>query len=734
MRSVRLRSLAGFLVLFLLVMGVRCKDEQQVAEETKSPAVKPHDPKMKETTVDVFPGMNGPNTYTAEELSGRILWNLWTGDNAGFWNHLSQNGFGTSDLLKTIDSRQRSTRFARIGVMNQPGFQASMTPDQYGLFLDKPKPGDPDGEIDKNIDYYTYGRSSGVVGLRIYDNPAFTGAAKDKWMARIGPDGANSDYYNDPSYYNDKNLVRPYMVGMTCAFCHVGPDPVRPPANPEEPKWENLNDYIGAQYLSVAAVFGNGMGGDSFVWQLLNSNPRGTLDTSFISTDYLNNPGTMNAVFAIPQRVSRAEPEKVTGGALALLNVKDPVTTPRVLKDGSDSVGFEAALSRVHLNIGEDWKEWITHFNLLIGGKKQTPYSVAKAQATSPYWNWSEERSPNLAKYFIKTAKPLLLKDAPGGGAYLSSDQTVLNRGKIVFAQNCARCHSSKQPPTGTDPASAAGTAWFEQQVQSDPNFFTDNFLGDERRHPVDVIGTNATRAAGSNAIRGHIWDNFSSETYKTLPQIKPIKLTNPFDDSTFDFQMPGGGRGYYRPPSLISVWATAPYLHNNMVGIHNNDPSVAGRMAAFNDGIQKMLWPEKRLGKGSIWRTTQKSYILVPVSYIPDVLRHLVRDPELVDANGNLKVGPIPKGTPVNLLSNVNLEANVVDLARLLIDIAKALVVIDKLRLSDAAATAKLKELVPQLMKVNTCPDFIEDKGHLFGTGLPDSDKRALIELLKTF
>ena len=30
-------------------------------------------------------------------------------------------------------------------------------------------------------------------------------------------------------------------------------------------------------------------------------------------------------------------------------------------------------------------------------------------------------------------------------------------------------------------------------------------------------------------------------------------------------------------------------------------------------------------------------------------------------------------------------------------------------------------------------CPDLIEDRGHEFGTRLPDADKRALIEFLKT-
>ena len=685
-------------VALFLALALSCTHEEQ-------PVPKPAPPRFQEVTVDPFPGMDGPGLQlTAAELQGRIVWNLWSGDNAGFWNHLSQNGFGTTDLLKTIDSRRRATRFQTMGLINQPGFQAAAQADRYGLWIDVPKPGDPDGAIDAKIDEATYGRSSGVVGLRIFPNPDFDAVAAKKWNA--------SRYYSDPRYYNDRNLVRPYRVGMTCAFCHVSFDPVRPPANVAEPRWENLNDYIGAQYFRVAEVFGNGMGEESFVWQLLHSNEPGTLDTSFIATDYLNNPGTMNAIFNVPQRVKRAQPEQVAGGALALRGIRNPVTTPRVLKEGADSVGFNAALSRVYVNIGTDWQEWTGNFNPLIGGKKQTPFSVAKAQKNSPHWNWSEERAPALAAYFIKVAKPVLLKDAPGGAAYLTADAKVLERGKAVFVNECAGCHSSKP----------------REEALTDPEFFTDNFLGDERRHPVDRIGTNATRAAATNAVRGHVWDNFSSETYKTLPAVKPLELQNPFDGSTFDFQLPAGGPGYYRPPSLIGIWATAPFLHNNAIGEFNGDPSVAGRMRAFDDAITKMLWPKKRAG--IIRRTTAKSYIQVPVSYIPAALR----DPALLDADGNLRIGPIPKGTPVNLLANIDLEASRLDLARLLIDSAKALHRIDKEKMSDAQATALLKTLVPQLLKVNKCPDFIEDKGHLFGTTLPDEDKRALIELLKTF
>ena len=63
-----------------------------------------------------------------------------------------------------------------------------------------------------------------------------------------------------------------------------------------------------------------------------------------------------------------------------------------------------------------------------------------------------------------------------------------------------------------------------------------------------------------------------------------------------------------------------------------------------------------------------------------------------------------------------------------------KALADIRINNMNDQQATERLKQVVPDLIAANKCPDFVEDKGHLFGTTLPDADKKALIELLKTF
>jgi len=103
-----------------------------------------------------------------------------------------------------------------------------------------------------------------------------------------------------------------------------------------------------------------------------------------------------------------------------------------------------------------------------------------------------------------------------------------------------------------------------------------------------------------------------------------------------------------------------------------------------------------------------------------------------LAGGDGYISIGPIPKGVPINLIGN--LEPDLGQLVVLQAKLAKALVKIHTMNLSSEEATAELATSVPELVAANKCPDFVEDKGHYFGTDLPDSDKRALIEYLKTF
>src|SRR3989449_4035927 len=251
---------------------------------------------------------------------------------------------------------------------------------------------------------------------------------------------------------------------MSCGFCHVGPSPVNPPADPENPQWANLNSNPGAQYFWVDRIFFWNRDEANFIYQLFHASLPGTLDTSLVSTDSINNPRTMNAVYSIGPRLGPAllwGKEKLAGGNLKnkqfndyprtaslsqFFKAPDTVWTPHVLKDGADSVGILGALNRVYLNIGLFSEEWLLHFNPLVGGKKITPIKIAVARRNSGYWGATERQTVAMALFFLKSAAPHHLRDAPGGEAYLTRDKAQLTRGKVVFAEHCGRCHSSKLP------------------------------------------------------------------------------------------------------------------------------------------------------------------------------------------------------------------------------------------------------------------------------------------------
>ena len=618
---------------------------------------------------DYFHDMDGGVTLTSDEIKGRNTWIVWTGGNDRFWDSIGTKTFGSLDFLKTLSSYpglkfSRDNRWNYLGLVNEPCLEKATgpDPDRFGLWLDKRRsdcgpdpfenekkyPGIAIGARGKNIPVGSlYGYASGVVGLRLFPNPAFDKAAARKWDPKR--------YYEDASYYLSKDLVRPYRVGMSCAFCHLGPNPIKPPQDPENPKWENLSSNVGAQYFWIDRIFAWDADPTSFVFQVLHTSRPGSLDTSLVSTDNINNPRTMNAVYYLAPRLQEAKRwghETLAGANLnnkqfndyvkagSLTTFFEPPNTvfsPRVLKDGADSVGALGALNRVFLNIGLFSEEWTLHFNPFIGGMRPSPIEIAVADKNSAYWEATEAQTPDLALFFLKTTDPHHLKDAPGGDAYLTKDDALLKRGKIAFAEHCARCHSSKipSPAPGVDPGGCSGSHYLDcwncywtwtktdefkakmRDIVLADDFLDSNFLSTELRVPVTFLQTNACSPLASNAIAGNIWDNFSSQTYKDLPSVGEITVYNPFTGEPKSFKMPAGGRGYTRPASLISLWSTAPFLLNNSVGKFNPSPSVESRMQSFQDSIEKMLWPEKRdkdsvLGDkvpGLIDRTTTASY-----------------------------------------------------------------------------------------------------------------------------
>jgi hypothetical protein len=784
---------------------------------------------------------DGVIPLTPAEVNGRNTWVVWTGGNDRLWDKLTISSVGALDLLKTVSSYpnsistagdkmkfSRDNRWGYLGLVNEPCFEKATGPDpeRFGLWLDKrvvsancpPDPfeneakypgvrvgsrgqdlpaGTPDQYLPKDkkmpVGSY-YGYASGIVGLRLFPNPEFDAKAAANWK----PD----KFYSDPDYYYSKDLVRPYRVGMSCAFCHVGPNPIKPPADPEKPEWENLSNNVGAQYFWIDHIFDWKADASNYIFQMFHTSRPGSLDTSLVSTDNINNPRTMNAIYELGPRLEQAKrfgKETLAGGSAnnkqfndfvpadsplaKFFTAPDTARSPRVLKDGADSVGALGALNRVYLNIGLFSEEWTLHFKPLIGGKKVTPIEIAVARKNSSYWEATEAQTVNVALFFLKTTAPHKLKDAPGSEKYLGKDGDAeyakkLETGKRVFAENCARCHSSKlpAPAEGLDPDGCSGpnylTCWnkywtwtkteeFKSKMRAivaAPDFLDGNYLSAEHRVPVTLLQTNACSPLATNAIRENIWDNFSSDTYKQLPSVGAIKIYDPVTGAEKTYNMPAGGRGYTRPASLVSLWSTAPLLLNNTVGKFNSSPSVAGRMESFQDSIEKMLWPEKRekdsvlgaKGIGVIDRTTETSYLRVASGYIPDSLEGWGKWllPNIITEEG-IVIGPIPPGTPVNLLASLMVRPEEMGFWQRLEHRQKVLQLVgdinSKLKqlgpnASPAQAQEILRPLVDQFVALSKCPDYVVNRGHYFGAGydnepaLSDDDKRALIEFLKTF
>jgi hypothetical protein len=329
------------------------------------------DPKAVAALLDPFvPGIKPEDAAKAVAI-GRNNWIVWTAGNDRLWDHLSVDSRGNLDFLKILSNHpslkfNRDNRWKYLGLVNEPCFDKGTGPrkDRYGLWLDvrqqdcppdpfeneKKYPGVAIGARGKNLPVGSYyGYATGIVGVRLFPNPAFDEVAQKRWDPER--------FYKDPSYYNDKNLVRPYRVGMSCGFCHVGPNPTNPPKDPEYPKWENLNSNPGAQYFWVDRVFTYEADPASFAYQLFHTSRPGALDTSLVSSDYINNPRTMNAVYNLGARMMNARrfgQEKLGGGSLdnaqfnsyvpsesplnQFFKAPDTVWAPRVLKDGADSV------------------------------------------------------------------------------------------------------------------------------------------------------------------------------------------------------------------------------------------------------------------------------------------------------------------------------------------------------------------------------------------------------------
>ena len=255
MRSYRTTSLA-FSVWLCAVMALACGSGQPKPGTVLDEAMR-----AKRTAAsfpaadeDYFHDMDGGLTLTKERDQGpQHVAGLDRRQRSALGRARPHESLGSLDFLKTVSSHPTLPDYARQPLALPRAWSTSRAsrrrpariPNRYGLWLDVRDPSCPpdpfanarqvpgrrrSARAARTVPVGSYyGEPTGIVGLRLFPNPDFD----EKARAETGTRSATTATRATTSR---RDLVRPYRVGMSCAFCHVGPNPVKPPADPENPR------------------------------------------------------------------------------------------------------------------------------------------------------------------------------------------------------------------------------------------------------------------------------------------------------------------------------------------------------------------------------------------------------------------------------------------------------------------------------------------------------------------
>jgi len=793
------------------------------------------------------------------ECVGRLIWFKATAGNERFHTYTFQQRIGVLvDWFRVLRADQRDDRFWAWGIINDPACCKPGAPDcpaksadeTYGFdwcpgddvllkYVGKPgyvdpacglkdaalDPDDPHSQGGKADQRHSacdlkFGTSTGALGIRKFPNPRFDAAkwqalngGKANWSGFNASKAATTGIESDSrvSKLADASVEPPFLIGTTCGSCHIAFDPLKPPADPAHPKWENIKGLIGNQYTRMSELLGSGMPKSALEYQMFAHARPGVTDTSAISHDQINNPGTINALINVAQRpVFKGEIinkwRKVTtcgaekdedkcwcepgrSGKCWQKSTRDDDTTTvflggqkvalpgvhHILKGGEDSTGAHEAIQRVYFNIGSCSEQcWVNHFSDMRQidpeqrGFGQTPFNVGQCRRDCANFRAVEDRLQNILDFFASAESDETNLQAARAnnksGAYTQADlaadlekefgKGAVGRGQTVFADNCARCHSSIPESTG----GAFKNRDFAAPNDAHPRKVRADFLSNDQSTPVTEVGTFRCRSLHSNHKAGHLYMEYASDTLRKQQVVADIPERPELKD---------GGRGYMRNISLVNVWATAPFMHNNAIGpeicgkpanadndFHRAryvdrdgkllaaqpdclryDPTVEGRFELYKRSMHELLHPKERGSK----RTLTNADLIIDLGIRP--LDGLTEKPL-----GDFGQVRIPAGTSAGFLNGLQHKQLIGDLF-----LAK--------RHPDKLEGAGKKDLLPTLQAMadeiiktparfvdilrekrdfvsanyETCTQDIENEGHRFGEDLSEADKKALTAFLAT-
>ncbi len=660
-----------------------------------------------------FKGLVISNEQIVHELAGRTIW-FKSAPNERHHTYVFPQRIGVAiDWAQTFLAINRPTRFQTWGLINDPdccvpgvtcdqknklyngrsvtsedtygweycaGDQEllnSLRQNRVGLFQDPAcddvviKTADSfSNQIRENRCLLKFGTSAGAVGFRKFPNPRFNA---ERWE-KIGGYKSYSEKMIREGINN--SIQPPFRVATACAACHAGFDPLNTPSDVNNPNWENIKGEAGNQYINISKLMANGMKESTIETQLFTHTRPGTVDTSAVSHDFMNNPGTINAIINLPQRplfkdivarwdqVNNCDTQDTKNcqkiayrderGQLVGYKFwkwqKSEKDVPHLLKGGEDSVGYDLALQRVFINVGmcseQCWQNNLTNLrelDITSRGYGEAVFNIGQCREQCSEFRANEDRISEVLSY-LASRRPTDLKEAlkkvknSNGEAVISGSKNSaftdaqfknflelkygagsIERGQNLFSNNCASCHSSqnnnsRQNLTPNQNLFQGIDFLANTQLKSGEIIRVD-WLGNDKSTAVGEVGTYKCRALHTNHKRGNVWDQFASDTYKNLPAVTEDNFEKKIE----------GGPGYYRNISLLSVWASAPLMHNNAIGpeicgqVDNLrqvvrtsvegrqmdssgkyvcdsyfDPSVVGRLNLYDKSVDELLTPAK--------------------------------------------------------------------------------------------------------------------------------------------
>jgi cytochrome c5 len=336
------------------------------------------------------------------------------------------NTYGGEKFFSFLPNHPDPQKRITIGFANVINTPRNVRFDQWGVINDPDCTANPAGGPDICPDP----NATGVVGMRKFPGPGGT-----------------------------------TMYGSSCASCHAGFDPLNPPADPNNPTWDNVHATIGNQYLKFGKIFSANLPATDPRRLLFASWPDGAVDTQLLFSDNIHNPGVVTAFWEWDDRplfdIGSGEKDTMRNG-----------------QGGEDDVGPGLAAVRVYTNIGACFFECT-----LPAISTGQPINIDQCRNTCP--DFPPQSDLDDLGAFLGSFEAPQFPGRPALGL-------VAAWGNHVFNKNCRSCHDNRG--------------------QKDHVLSNDEVIA-LTADPANT--TNACRSKSTMWERGKLWAEFSSEVYK---------------------------------------------------------------------------------------------------------------------------------------------------------------------------------------------------------------------------